>query len=233
MHPYLTGRISLDDQWSLELPFVCQQRFEENQMVLWRPGFTIWLSIWGNDTGESTETRMSKLSAAASAGKTNEKSSTNDGFTYYQYRIDEPSNDDRVPAFQGFAFGQNGHVQMSTYFDHEAESVLAETILASTNLSPPSLGDPAVLSQLCFATKLVLEERQDVGYMYREDPDSPEDSGWRFFTGTESQEFMDNPENTQMCPIAFVAEVDDKIIEHLASPNGHYGRVGDAFEREG
>jgi len=233
MHPYLTGRISLDEQWSLELPLVCQQRFEENQMVLWRPGFTIWLSIWGNDTGESADIRISKLAAAASEGKTNEKSSTSDGFTYYQYRIDEPSGDDRVAAFQGFAVGENGHIQMSTYFDHEAESVLAERILTSTNQSPPSMDDTTVLSQLCFATNLVLQERQHVGYMYREAPDSPEDSGWRFFTGTESQEFMDNPENTQMCPVAFVAEIDGKILDHLSSPNGHYGRDGDTFAREG
>ena len=107
MHPYLAGRISLDGEWSLELPFVCQQRFEDDQMVLWRPGFTIWLSIWGNDTGEPANSRMSKIAAAASKGKTNEKSTSEDGFSYYHYRIDEPSDDDRVAAFQGFAFGLN------------------------------------------------------------------------------------------------------------------------------
>ena len=34
--------------------------------------------------------------------------------------------------------------------------------------------------------------------MYRETPDNPHDSGWRFLSGTESQEYMDQSENFAM-----------------------------------
>jgi len=34
-----------------------------------------------------------------------------------------------------------------------------------------------------------------VRYLYREPPDSDDDSGWRVFSGDESQEYADDPSN--------------------------------------
>lgn len=39
----------------------------------------------------------------------------------------------------------------------------------------------------CFATDKITVEGLKVGYMYREEPDDESDSGWRFFSGTETQ----------------------------------------------
>ena len=49
----------------------------------------------------------------------------------------------------------------------------------------------------CFATDMITVEGRKVGYMYREKPDFAEDSGWRFFSGTESQEYLDDPAKTR------------------------------------
>lgn len=46
-----------------------------------------------------------------------------------------------------------------------------------------------------FANRAIVEQREPVGYLYREVPDNSQDSGWRVFTGTETREYADNPEN--------------------------------------
>jgi hypothetical protein len=39
----------------------------------------------------------------------------------------------------------------------------------------------------------VMRDGLPVGYLYREQPDSPEDSGWRVFSGDESADYADDP----------------------------------------
>jgi hypothetical protein len=64
-----------------------------------------------------------------------------------------------------------------------------------------------------------------VGFMYREEPIDDEDSGWRFLSGTESQEYADNPENSKVFGVNTVANHDQSIIPYLKMP------VGSEFER--
>jgi hypothetical protein len=78
----------------------------------------------------------------------------------------------------------------------------------------------------CFATNMITIGDRGVGYMYREQPDSEADSGWRFFSGHESQEYVDNPDNTQMYDVNTIANYDPDIVPFLGSP------PGSAFERD-
>ncbi len=77
----------------------------------------------------------------------------------------------------------------------------------------------------CFASKLITCEGHKVGYMYREERDFSEDSGWRFLAGCESDEFMDNPKNHGVYDVNTIANYDPDIIPFLDAP------VGTAFER--
>jgi len=79
----------------------------------------------------------------------------------------------------------------------------------------------------CFATDMITVEGRKVGYMYREKPDFAEDSGWRFFSGTESQEYLDDPANTTIYDVNTIANYDPAIIALLDST------IGSAFERRG
>lgn len=62
--------------------------------------------------------------------------------------------------------------------------------------------------------------------MYREQPDDPNDSGWRFFCGDEDQEYADSPNNIGIYDINTILEIDDSILPLLYSPSGA------AFERD-
>jgi hypothetical protein len=78
----------------------------------------------------------------------------------------------------------------------------------------------------CIASDMILVQGLRVGYMYRETPDDDHDSGWRFFSGRESQEYADNAANFSRFDVNTVANYDPDIVPLLASP---YGTV---FERD-
>jgi hypothetical protein len=78
----------------------------------------------------------------------------------------------------------------------------------------------------CLASDLITVTGYPVGFMYRADPDNELDSGWRFFAGTESTEYCDDPANFEMYDVNTIANHDPGIIPLLDS------EPGSAFERQ-
>ncbi len=80
----------------------------------------------------------------------------------------------------------------------------------------------------CFATDMITVQGKKVGYMYREDADFPEDSGWRFFTGNETDEYVNDPDNVTIYEVNTIANYDPNIIPFLDAPcNSAFGRDPD------
>ena len=75
------------------------------------------------------------------------------------------------------------------------------------------------------ATKLLVNRKMPVGFMYREKGKNG-DSGWRFFAGIETQEYTDQPENIGIYNITTITQIDSSIIPLLDAP------AGSAFERK-
>ncbi len=87
----------------------------------------------------------------------------------------------------------------------------------------------------CIATDQITVEGRKVGYMYREQPDKEGDSGWRFFSGEEDQEYVDDASHMEMYHLNTIANYDSAIIPHLDAPFGKaFGRVDgtDRFREE-
>ena len=76
----------------------------------------------------------------------------------------------------------------------------------------------------CFVTHRVLYEGAPVGYLYREEPDTDDDSGWRIMCGDESQEYMAEPDNVSFVSLGAVLREDDRILGLLDEP------IGSSFE---
>ena len=74
----------------------------------------------------------------------------------------------------------------------------------------------------CLVTDMITRKGCRVVYMYREDPAGSEfpDSGWRFFAGTESQEYLDDPAHTQICRLNTVCNLDPDVTPLLHAPYG-------------
>jgi hypothetical protein len=77
----------------------------------------------------------------------------------------------------------------------------------------------------CIASDMILVDGHPVGYMYREAPDLDHDSGWRFFSGLESQDYADDADHFALYDVNTVANYDRSIVPCLGAP------VGSAFER--
>ena len=77
----------------------------------------------------------------------------------------------------------------------------------------------------CFVTNRILRDSQPIGYLYREEPDTEQDSGWRFLAGDESDDYMQDAGNLEFVSIGAVLNKDDSVLDLLEEP------TGSAFER--
>lgn len=66
----------------------------------------------------------------------------------------------------------------------------------------------------------VLESEAVIRFVYREDPDNKRDSGWRMFTGTESEEYNKNPENIRLPLVGYLLNRDPTLREIIESEPG-------------
>jgi len=78
----------------------------------------------------------------------------------------------------------------------------------------------------CVATDRITVDQRPVGWMYRENGDNEIDSGWRFFAGDESDEYVSDPSNFELYDVNTVANYDPAIIPFLDAP------VGSAYSRD-
>ena len=72
----------------------------------------------------------------------------------------------------------------------------------------------------CIASDKITVDGELVGYMYREIPDFKGDNGWRFFSGTETQTYADNPDNFAIYDTNTIANYDPSIVPYLKLPDG-------------
>ena len=72
----------------------------------------------------------------------------------------------------------------------------------------------------CLATDRITVEGFKIGYMYREYADEDLDNGWRFFEGTESDEYVNDTHNISVWSTNTIANYDPAIIPYLRLPYG-------------
>jgi hypothetical protein len=77
----------------------------------------------------------------------------------------------------------------------------------------------------CVATDMITVEGYPVRFMYREEAEDEDNSGWCFFSGFESDEYANNADNSALYAINTIANYDPSIIPHLDAP------PGSAFEK--
>lgn len=78
----------------------------------------------------------------------------------------------------------------------------------------------AVALDRCIATKTVTEQGEPVGFLYREAAVFEHDSGWRFFSGDETDEYTDNPDNFVVCSMSDITRNNPDIVPLLTRPEG-------------
>lgn len=76
------------------------------------------------------------------------------------------------------------------------------------------------------ATKMLVEGKRKVRYMYHEEVTNPQDSGWRFFCGDEDDNYVNTPDNIAIYDINTILEIDKSVLPYLNCS------IGIALERE-
>jgi hypothetical protein len=72
----------------------------------------------------------------------------------------------------------------------------------------------------CIASDLITVSGEKCKYMYREEPINKFDSGWRFFSGNETQEYTDDANNFSFYKINTILNYDIDVIKFIEMPIG-------------
>jgi hypothetical protein len=100
-------------------------------------------------------------------------------------------------------------------------SHIAQTIIKKGD---PRWIDSAELSAL--VSKMCMIKGEVVRFLYREKSDRKEDSGWRMFTGHETDEYNEDARNISIQNLGFMLDRDPTLLEPLKEG------VGAVYERE-
>jgi hypothetical protein len=98
-------------------------------------------------------------------------------------------------------------------------------------LQPEDIKDIIPPMGFCMVSNMITMDGMKVGFMYRENVIDHNDSGWRFLSGTETQEYADDPATSKIMEVNTVANYDPAIIPYLKTkPDSALERVGGTDE---
>jgi hypothetical protein len=106
------------------------------------------------------------------------------------------------------------------YDHHMAEPAKKPFALRADQIRPRAMGYGA-----CFASDMITRDGRKVAFMYREEAEFDVDSGWRFFSGYETDEYANDPSNVGIYDVNTIANYDPEIVPLLNEP------IGSVFER--
>ncbi|MCA8935530.1 MAG: hypothetical protein KDB68_04940 [Planctomycetes bacterium] len=129
--PVVSGRYQMTKEWSCVLPEEFNRRFEDDSLVIWRPGLTFWILVWGNDNGQTIEDRMRRIIDDASPARTDERIVSDAVVSRLMYRLAGDHEQPDVLSLSAFAFSNTGHVQLAAYIDDEKDVDIAESVVES------------------------------------------------------------------------------------------------------
>jgi hypothetical protein len=134
--PLVQGDHALTATWSIYLPEQFARRVEDGSLVLWRPGLTMWLTVWNNDNNETQAARLAWIKDEASTVRFDERESVRGGVTRFSYRLHDASDDAPVESLSAYVIGDDGHLQLSVYFDDAADAAKAQQLVDSVAVRP-------------------------------------------------------------------------------------------------
>ncbi len=77
----------------------------------------------------------------------------------------------------------------------------------------------------CIASDRITVDGAKVGFMYREEKEDEDDSGWRFLAGDETDDYLEDQQHFMMFDVNYIANLDMAIIPFLK------WKQGSEFER--
>ena len=74
--------------------------------------------------------------------------------------------------------------------------------------------------EYCIVNRNIMQGKERIGAMFREEPSIDIDSGWRIMTGSEPNDFNKDDNNILIIPLGYVIAIDRSISDLLDAPVG-------------
>lgn len=139
--PLVSGVYQMTKTWAIDLEDKqYRRRFEDGTLVIWRPGITMWINVYGYPPNEPInifieQTRNRKdLPPGAKVITSSEEN-------YFAYFFKEVESGETRYSLQTFTFGPDGHILMAIYFDHENDLDLAKKLMYGLKFTGPITND--------------------------------------------------------------------------------------------
>jgi hypothetical protein len=128
----MSRRVPVTPSWSLELEQPLEPRVEYGDLVLTRPGFTLYLAAYVHAPGQPPDEALATYKTNAPPERFDEIDVTlAGGERAHAYRLDEQADNHRRPGFYGVVVGARGHVELAVYFDDEEDVAAARALWRS------------------------------------------------------------------------------------------------------
>ena len=115
MYPVDVGRVSVTDEWSFMVNSRMLRRFEDSELVIWKPGFTIWLSV--SLSGLSVADKIQKVLEDESAKGAEAEQETVGNLTKLRYFLEEEIDGNKQKSANIVGFAEGHEIYMSIYYD--------------------------------------------------------------------------------------------------------------------
>lgn len=140
--PVIEGRHRLTADWELELPEKFNRRLEEGDLVIWRPGLTFWIAVWGPEPNQTPEGTLQWILEDASSERMHEKVDRAGDLVRMTYELSE-HDPEREPeqhvCISGYVLAPSGHVQISAHCDTPEAQSMGYLVISSVRLSPKAI----------------------------------------------------------------------------------------------
>lgn len=87
-------------------------------------------------------------------------------------------------------------------------------------IKPEDIKDLIPPMGYCYASDMITVDGHKVGYMHREAREDSDDSGWRFYSGLETDEYVEDEHHFMMFDLNYIANLDPAIIPYLKLRTG-------------
>jgi hypothetical protein len=128
------GQYKLDKEWTLTLPTEFKTRIEDGDLVIWKPGLTFWITIWGNAQSRSVAYRLKNIKEESAPKKANEIMNESNGQVLYSYELIERDEERLIKeylAIYAYKISDSGHVQITAYVDSNKDKNMAYEVIKS------------------------------------------------------------------------------------------------------
>ncbi|EKE67532.1 DUF2185 domain-containing protein [Gallaecimonas xiamenensis] len=116
--PVGPGWVDIAGRWTFDSSELLLRRLDGNSLVLWRPGLTFWISLYGASTADC-EGRMAALLAQTSPMKTDLEQRVADRHCQAAYRLQEEVDGKSQCGTYLFGFAEGGDIHLAIYQDDD------------------------------------------------------------------------------------------------------------------